>query len=120
MLVRLSQLDTDGEWSDYAEKQRAFLAGEAVEYPAGHSMFLLSLLTEQNLPPKIVAVCAEGDEISDILKNLPLDADITVLSEPQDGYSLLNGRTTYYVCEGRTCRPPTNDLKEYMLVDSLN
>lgn len=113
VLVRLSQLDTDGEWQEYVEKQRTFLAGEATEYPAGHSMFLLSLLTEQTPPPKIVAVCAGGEDIADILKDLPLDADIMVLTEPKKEYPLLNHRTTYYVCQGRACYPPTNEWMDF-------
>ena len=116
VLIRLSQLDTNGEWSDYAGKQLAFLASEATEYPAGHSMFLLSLLIEQTPPPKIVAVCAGGEDVADILKDLPLNADITILSEPQKGYPLLNGRTTYYVCEDRSCRPPTNERTDFAAI----
>lgn len=112
VLVRLSQLDTDGEWTDYAEKQRSFLASETIGYPAGHSMFLLSLLTEQTPPPRIVAVCADGGDTADILKNLPLYADIMILSGEQKEYPLLNGRTTYYVCKDRVCYPPVNEGRD--------
>ncbi len=112
LLFRLSQLDPGGDWKEYAEEQKAFLSRESAVYPAGHSMFLMALLTESSPPPKIVAVCGAGDNVSDILRKFPLYADITVLREPCEGYSLLNSKTTYYVCENNTCRPPSNSLSD--------
>lgn len=106
LLVRLSQLTAEKEWEDAGEKQLAFLSSLADEAPSAHTAFLSALLTRQNPPAKITVVMAKNDEPSEILRTLPLDADATLLPEEREGYSLLNGETAFYVCEGHTCRPP--------------
>ena len=107
VLERLSELDV-GIWDEIKSVQKEFLYTRAAEYPAGHTVFMLSLLFEKNPPPKITAVCGEGDK----LEILPLYADICVLKKETEEYKLLNGRTTFYICRNRSCLPPTNDIGE--------
>ena len=116
VLTRLSQLDTEGGWEELKEKQEDFLCGEASEYPMGHGMFLLSLLSSEAPPPKIVAVCDKSEDILSVLKQLPLYADITLLSEETQGYKLLNNKTAFYVCRDKTCLPPTDNLREALSI----
>lgn len=111
VLVKLSQLTHDGEWERAARKQLAFLSGEAASYPAGHGLFLLSLLLYLNPPPDITAVLGEGEKRDETMKQLPLYGHITILDGPEGAYTRLNGQTTFYVCRGRTCLPPTNTLE---------
>ena len=112
-LVRLSQLieTEDGavNWRA-AGKQLAFLSGEAAAYPAGHSMFLIALLYELYPPQKITVVMKETDDVEQIMAQMPLYASVTVLERESAEYPLLHGDTTYYICKGRTCLPPTNQL----------
>lgn len=111
-LVRLSQLTRDAAWEEKARRQLAFLSGRAADYPAGHSLFLLSLLVQENPPPFITVVLPQGADEEKVRRELPLYADVTLLREPAGGYRLLHDRITYYVCRGRTCLPPANTLEE--------
>lgn len=109
-LVRLTQLSDAGEWGPPAERQLAFLSGQAAEDPTAHGLFLLALLLHENPPPKITVVPAPVAEKGEGAP-LPLYADITVLPAPDGEHPLLNGKTTYYVCERQTCLPPSNRLE---------
>lgn len=110
VLTKLSQLDSPGEWDELKQRQEEFLRRESAEYPAGHSVYMLSLLFSETPPPKIVAVCDKDSDGCSVIKNLPLYADVTLLSEETTEYKLLNGKTTYYICRDKTCLPPTNDV----------
>lgn len=107
-LVRLSQITGGKDYMEHAERQLAFLSGEAKEYPAGHSLFQTALLLYLYPPKKITAVIS-GEESEKVLTRLPLYADIRILLTPTEKYRLLNNRTTYYVCENYTCLPPFNE-----------
>ena len=108
-LVRLAQM-TRGTWLEEATAQLAYLSGEAEKYPAGHSMFLLSLLLYLYPPPDITVVLRTPDEWDTVRPQLPLYANVTVFPGPTHDYPLLHGQTTYYVCQNQTCRPPSNTL----------
>ena len=43
-----------------------------------------------------------------------LEFFIKDIKETQKGISYKNNRTTYYVCKGHTCKPPVNDLNEFL------
>ncbi|MDE6566245.1 MAG: hypothetical protein K2K70_00755, partial [Lachnospiraceae bacterium] len=98
------------QYLEAAERQLEYLAAETAEYPTGHSMFLIALLFFQNPPQKITVVLSSQDGASDIIKNLPLYADVQILPEDNAEYSLINDRTTYYVCQDHMCLPPVNEL----------
>ena len=107
-LTRLSQITGKEEWTHAAEEQLKNLAGPAKEYPMGYSLSLLALLLYQNPPPRITVVPSPEANPSVIQKSLPLYSVSTMLQGPNSQYPLLNGKTTYYICKGRTCLPPTN------------
>ena len=107
-LVRLSLLDAGKGYEEEAERQLAFLSGEAQGYPAGYGLFQTTLLMYLN-PPEKITVVLSGEKPGEILVQLPLYADVRMLPEAMDDYHLLNGRTTYYVCKNHTCLPPTNE-----------
>lgn len=109
-LVRLWQLTGNDDFRSSAEKQLSYLSGEAKNYPAGCSMFLMALLSYFQPPQEITVVLAEGDDEAEIMRGLPLDADVTILHGETEEYKLQDGRTTYFVCRDHTCLPPTNEL----------
>lgn len=109
-LVRIWQLTGREEDRIRAEKQLIFLSGKAREYPAGHSLFQIALLFYLHPPKKITVVLSRDEKAQNTYPRLPLYADVRILLEPEEGYSLINDQTTYYVCEGHTCFPPSNEL----------
>ncbi|MCM1498299.1 MAG: thioredoxin domain-containing protein [Clostridium sp.] len=109
-LVRLFQLTGDKEFKENAEEQLAFLSAKALSYPAGHSMFLLSLLFYLKPQNKITVVLSAKEDRHQILRELPLYAEVRIFEQETEEYRLLEGRTTYYVCQNHTCLPPTNQV----------
>lgn len=109
-LVRLSQLTDNMIFKERAERQLAFLSGEAKQYPAGHSLFLIAQLLYLYPAKKITVVLAKEDSVKQVVCQLPFWANIRILYEETEEYKLLNGKTTYYVCENYMCLPPVNAL----------
>ena len=110
--VRLWQLTDKAEWDEAAKQQLGYMSSAASDYPSGHSMFLLSLLLYLNPPPSVKVVLADAAERSDIMKDVPVYADIEIVPESSEEYKLINGRTTFYVCKGNACLKPVNSLEE--------
>ena len=124
-LVRLSQLKSDElsnifSESDHeadskdndkesAERQLAFMAAESEHYPAGYSMFLIAQLFYDNPPQKITVVLPKEEHEENIISHLPVFADVTLCREDET-HTLLNGKTTYYVCKEHMCLPPVNEI----------
>ncbi len=111
-LVQLAQLTSDEEYSRLAEQQLDFISGEASPYPTNHAMFLTALLEYYDPTLKVTIVLGEDTDASHLAFAFPTNAVIHLLTEPTKEYSLKNEKTTYYVCQGRSCMPPTNDLNE--------
>ena len=109
-LVQLSFLTDEEDLRELAKQQLAFLSAEAEQYPAGQAMFLVALLDDIDPPEKITVVVKEMQEIADLPRRVSLDAIVRVLKEPTEEYPLKNDKTTFYVCRGRTCQPPVNEL----------
>ncbi len=105
MLYRISH---EEKYRELAEKQIAFLSEQAADSPFAHSLFLLSKLLHENPPEHITIVMDEINDLSEIRTNLPFLVNITVVSESEK-YSLLNNKTTYYVCKNHLCLPPSNE-----------
>lgn len=61
-------------------------------------------------PDQVTVVLEDGQTVLDVMPHIPLDTLVTVLQQPTSAYQLLHDRTTYYVCTGHTCLPPTNEL----------
>ena len=112
-LVRLAQLTGEEEYQQEAQQQLDFLAQGAAQYPTGHAMFLLAQLNHECPPTKVVVVLAKGANTSNLPLQLPMDAAITLLEEATDEYPLKDEKTTYYICHGHSCLPPTNDPPVY-------
>ncbi len=115
--VKLYHLTSDDKYKDLAQKQLDFISATANSYPTNHAMFLVALLEYNEPPMKITVVVDDKTNINDIALNLTTNAIINLLAEPTKEYSLKNGKTTYYVCKGKACMPPTNDLNEIINTD---
>ena len=108
-LVRLSAITQNDLYADLAKKQISYMQKEAQDYPSSYCMFLIALLLFENPSKHITAVLKDYNDLTDIKVKLPLLADISLTAESEH-YPLLNGKTTYYICENNNCLPPTNEL----------
>ncbi len=111
-LVRLYLLTGEKQLGDLAEHQLQFMSEEAGRYPAGHAMFLLALSDYIEPPTKITVVVKEKQELMDLPCKISLSATVYALEGPTKEYWLKNDKTTFYICQGHTCLPPVNDLKD--------
>lgn len=109
-LVQLNLLTGEVRYRELAERQLGFMSAEAEHYPAGYAMFLVALSDYLEMPEKITVVLKEKQMPPDLPCKISLDAVVRVLEQPTKEYPLQNDKTTYYVCRGRACQPPTNEL----------
>lgn len=109
-LVQMFWLTGEKRYEEWAQRQLKFLSREAADYPAGHAMFLIALSDYMDMPTKITIVCKDKEKPADLPCKLPIGTILCVLEEPTEEYPLKNDRTTYYVCRGRACLSPVNEL----------
>jgi len=106
-LVRLYQLTEKEDYRELAEKQISYMSARAQDHPAGHSMFLIAKMIYDAPPAHIVIALKNNSELEKIKEQLPLLANVTVVSKSGE-YPLLNDCTTFYVCKDHVCLAPTN------------
>lgn len=110
--VKLSLLSSDDDYNRLAERQLNYIAREASSYPTSHAMFLTALLEYNEPPIKVTVVTENKADIKNLPFAFPANAIINLLTKPTEEYPLKNGRTTYYVCQNHSCKPPINDLNK--------
>lgn len=111
-LVRLYQITENDEYKEFLKKQISFMYSKTNDYPTGNSMFLIALLLYDDYMPHITIVLKEDSDLNQIREGLPFSANITLTTD-SDNYSLLNNKTTFYVCKNRNCLPPTNEIESF-------
>ncbi len=109
-LVQLDLLIDGKEFEDIVERQLQFMSGEAKHYPAGYAMFLVALSDYSELPREITVVVKDKEDLKELPFKVPLDSIVRILDGPTGEYALKDDKTTFYVCEGHTCKPPVNEL----------
>lgn len=130
VFLELAALTGNTKWQEAAGGQLAFLAGEAEEYPAGHSFALLSII--KAFSQKRELLCAVKDKVPEELteylrKNsqnelyvlVKTAQNAKVLSECApftEHYPLPERGAVYYLCENGACRQPVTDFKELVVV----
>lgn len=107
-LIKLFALTNDVHLEEALEKHINFMSSATADYPTGNSFYLLSLLM-YTYPQKSIVCVLKNKADKENLK-FPLNSNIKVLDEPNDEYKLVNNKTTFYVCENHSCKPPTNEL----------
>lgn len=108
-LLRLSHYYENIDYDAHARQQLQFMITEAVHYPSGYAMFLCALLDYVELPTKVTIVLKDKTELEKLKGTVPLSTIVKILDEATLEYPLINEQTTYYVCKGRSCQPPTNN-----------
>lgn len=108
--VKLFSLTDDERYGDMAEKQLAYMSEDAKRYPMGYSFYLLALSMYINPPTRITIVLKNNSDLNNLKNKFRLGDDLTVLRMPMDNYTLLNNKTTFYICKNHSCLPPTNEI----------
>ena len=109
-LVQLYHLTEEILYEEFAKVQLKFMIKAAREYPAGYAMSLIALQNYYELPDKIVIVVKEGENMTGVACKIPINTIVRILEESTEQYPLQNNKTTYYICKGRSCQPPVNEL----------
>lgn len=103
-LSRLFALTNSDALYSVVKKQEAFMNAASGEHATGNCFYLYAML-----PTKVI-VCALKDK-SDLDK-VRVKSDWIFKVSNDAAHPLKNDRTTFYVCSGETCLPPTNDQPE--------
>ena len=84
-------------------------------------MFLVALSDYLEYPDKITIVLKGEDKLPDDLScRIPLHTVVRVLEKATESYPLQNDRTTYFVCSGKICKPPVNELEDMQKEEGSN
>ena len=63
----------------------------------------------ENPPVHVTVVTNNHLKMTDLQRQLPLLANVAVVTESAE-FPLLNGRTTFYICKDQMCLPPVTSL----------
>lgn len=122
ILFRLWELTGETRWRELAQRQLAFLAGNAWEYPMGYGFALLAVC-EQVYPSREL-VCATAAGIPEGLRETAGGGRLRTLLKTKENAERL-GKTApftsaypipktgcaYYLCENGACKAPVFDLE---------
>ena len=109
-LVRLYQLTEHNKYKESAEKQLVYMSAQAVDYPAGYCMFLMSKLLFENPPEHVAVALKDKSDLKRLKESLPIMANVTLKTGSKE-FPVINNRTTYYVCKSNACLPPSNEYR---------
>lgn len=103
-LDTLYKLTKDMNLYELSQMQKAYMDKAASDYPHGFCFYLYATLPTRDV------VCVMKDE-SDLEKiKGKSNYIIRAYKEPTEKYPLVNDKTTFYICDGQQCFPPTNNL----------
>lgn len=100
-LSRLALLTGEDRFRHEQTKQRAYMNGEASQYPSGFAFYLYSAL-----PVRKIVCAAPSGHAPDV--RIRTDWAFRFLDDAD--HPVLHDKPTYYVCEDEICLPPTNTL----------
>ncbi|MBP2625784.1 MAG: glycoside hydrolase family 76 [Firmicutes bacterium] len=120
-LQKLADLTGDNQLREMAERQLQFFIGEASRYAAGYTYFMMAI--DYYLAKKIkVAIVGSVDSpdtqiMLQRVQNGFLPAVVLNFYSKEDqnkeGYEMVDGKTTAYVCENFACLPPVTDIEQF-------
>ncbi|BCZ47147.1 thioredoxin domain-containing protein [Clostridium gelidum] len=126
-LIKLSRITGDTYLEEMAEKQLNFISGALFSEEINHSFFLIAASFALNNSKELVCVIkdkSDEEKIKDLLSEKQT-FNLTVIIKNDDNkkeveelipfikdYDFVNDKSTYYLCEGKSCLAPTNDIEE--------
>lgn len=126
-LIKLARITGDSKLEEMAEKQLDFISGHILSEEINHSFFLVAASFALNESKELVCLIKDkGDEnkIKDLLSETQSFNLTTILETNENkeelekiipfikNYSYINNKSTYYLCKGKSCLAPVNDIDE--------
>jgi len=111
-LIKLATLTEEENLERIVKQQMEFMGANAEHYQMGHSFYLIALIMYLYPMKEVICVLKNPEDRSELIGNFAFDVNIKILDKETNEYKLLNNETTFYICENRTCKPPTNNWKE--------
>ncbi|MCE5222435.1 MAG: thioredoxin domain-containing protein [Clostridium sp.] len=126
-LIKLSRITGDTYLEEMAEKQLNFICGSLFSEEINYSFFLIAASFALNPSKELVCVLkdkSDEEKIKDLLSekqtfNLTTIIKTNENKEEIEGiipfikdYNFTNDKSTYYLCKGRACLAPINDINQ--------
>ncbi|WP_378956132.1 thioredoxin domain-containing protein [Pelosinus sp. sgz500959] len=119
-LQKLADLTHDEHLAKIGKEQLEFFVGEAAQYAAGYTYFMMAL--DYYLVGKIEVVIVGAKDAIDtqnmlqVMKKSFLPAGVVHFyesdGERQDEYKIIDGKATAYLCKSFACQPPITDMEK--------
>lgn len=126
-LVRLYKITGNEDLEGYAFNQLTAFYGTVKEMPIGYSFYIMALML-MLYPSKELVVVSENNHDLEELKNTlstKFTPNLTIIVKTNENakelesltpfikeYTIINNKTTYYLCFDGACMPPSNSLDE--------
>jgi uncharacterized protein YyaL (SSP411 family) len=126
-LIKLARITGDTSLEEMAEKQLNFICGSIFSEEINHSFFLIAASFALNTSKELVCVIkdkSDEEKIKDLLSEKQTFNLTTIVKNDENkdeieelipfikDYNFTNDKSTYYLCEGRACLAPINDIDE--------
>ncbi|EKQ56747.1 MAG: thioredoxin domain containing protein [Clostridium sp. Maddingley MBC34-26] len=126
-LIKLARITGDSNLEEMAGKQLNFICGSILREEINHSFFLLAAsfaLSESKELVCLIKDKSEEEKIKDLLSEKAIFNLTTIIktNENKDEieklipfvkeYDFINDKSTYYLCKGKSCLAPVNDIDE--------
>lgn len=126
-LIKLARITGDANLEEMAEKQLDFICGSIFSEEINHSFFLIAASFALNTSKELVCVIkdkSDEEKIKDLLSEKQTFNLTTIIKNDENkqeieelipfikDYDFVNEKSTYYLCEGKSCLAPVNDINE--------
>lgn len=128
-LIRLARITGKSLFEEISKDVLDYIAGSIISEEINHSFFLIAYSFALNKTKELICVIkdeSEKEKIKDtlsdmqafnltvIIKNEENSSELEELIPYTKDYTLKDNKATYYLCEGNSCFPPTNNLNEIL------
>lgn len=126
-LIKLARITGDSELEEMAEKQLDFISGASFNEEINHSFYLIAASFALSTSKELVCVIqdtSDEEKIKDLLSEKQTFNLTTIIKTNENkeeieklipfikDYGFVNDQSTYYLCEGKSCFAPLNDINE--------
>lgn len=126
-LLKLARIIGDPQIEKMAEEQLEFICGAVINEEINHSFFLMASAFALYEGYELVCLIKDkSDEelIKNMLSEMPTFNFVTIIKSDENeeeieklipfikDYEYTNDQSTYFLCKGKSCLPPVNDINK--------